>query len=231
MTTVQSAVDALISVRDEVAGGENARNQRVAVKEQEVDRFIASARDQLPALNLFTDPLYKNASSLFGAHNPNGFTFTSEQVAWNYNATTVEMARQTLNLDGDNLRCCGLISETGAKMLKVNITKPAGADAFILSYLNPRRAGIHSGVFTHIIAAIGVTKGRFRMGEDDYVEAGQVVTDYGRQVYSDLWGWHHLDVVFTYIDTDEVEFFVFMPVLATGVIDKARFVTTMDGGV
>ena len=232
MPTSTEQIAKLIASNDELKGYfegvRGAIDRKVADADKRVDGFIAGARNEYPAINIYTDPLYKNSDTRLRAYNPRGHSYTSEIVAWDYNHITREIARQTANLNADGKpRSCGLIVEAGIKMLKVVINRKAGTDGYILMYPNPRRTA-HIGRFTFITGAVGVLSGQIKMGTSSSLSEGQVAVDYGRQVFSNLWGWHHLDVVSSKVLSSQVEFYIYLPVLATGVISSARYVTTMD---
>lgn len=207
---------------NEVSGKFQQWDNKVNQARQQVDGFIANARGEYPALNLYKNPLFKGTAGTdfaFGGWNPEGHSFTYEAVDWNYNNITRQMAEQigTLDENGDP-KCCSLITEAGIKFLKVNMQKKPGTDGyFLMSGVNPRPS-IHWGMYTAIISIFGVGQGKVLVSPAGELQTGDVVKN-GLITHQILNGWHHVDTFTIYLKSDVVEFYIGLPVLVPGYIE------------
>ncbi len=212
-----------------------AINTAIANMQSKVDGFIAGARGEYPALNLYKNPLFVGEAGTdfsFGGWNPQGHTYSYEAVPWDYNDITKRMAQKIGSIakdDKGNLKvaCCSIIGEAGLKFLKVHMEKAPNTDGyFLMSGIHPRPA-IHWGQYTAIITVFGVGKGKVKVSPAGVLSAGDVVTN-GLITHQILNGWHHVDPFLIYLLEDEVEFYIGLPVLTPGYVEDAFKVLIAD---
>jgi len=204
----------------------------------QVDGFIAGARGEYPALNLYKNPLFVGEAGTdfsFGGWNPQGHTYSYEAVPWDYNDITKQMAQKIQSVVTDNdgnliVRCCSIIGEAGLKFLKVHMEKAPNTDGyFLISGMNPRPP-IHWGQYTAIVTVFGVGQGRLsvRKGPTPVeLSAGDIVTN-TPITHQTLNGWHHVDTFPIYLLEDVVEFYIGLPVLTPGYVEDAFKVLVAD---
>jgi len=213
-------------------------NDAVNYAHTQVDNFIAGARGEYPAVNLYKNPLYKGEKGKdfsFGGYNPKKHKYTYEAVPWNYNDITKQMAQKIKSVvkdDKGNLvaRCCSIIDEAGLRFLKVHMEKAPNTDGyFLMSGINPRPA-IHWGQYTAIVTVFGVGQGRLKVYKGSTpveLSAGDVVTN-TLITHQTLNGWHHVDTFLIYLLEDVVEFYIGLPVLTPGYVEDAFKVLIAD---
>ncbi|WP_163328729.1 hypothetical protein GFV12_03180 [Desulfurobacterium thermolithotrophum] len=210
-------------------------NDLVNYGKSKIDGFIAGARKEYPALNLYKNPLFKGEKGKdfsFGGWNPQKHKYTYEAVPWDYNDITKQMAQKIGSITKDDkgnlvVRCCSIIGEAGLRFLKVHMEKTPNTDGyFLMSGVNPRPP-IHWGQYTAIITVFGVGQGRVRVSPAGELGSGDVVVN-GLVTHQTLNGWHHVDTFTIHLLEDVVEFYIGLPVLTPGYVEDAFKVLIAD---